>query len=442
MSRSIRVLLAGALLVAVLGVGPAPAPADTKVAADGTTGFTPPPIKVAVVYSKTTIDWLNYRGTPSRYSHGSKEKAVLQYLQNRGYDVTEIVGDRDLLNSDALKQYDVIILPNMYALGRPASESLARYVAAGGGLVATMSSPRVDPAHAPKHGQKENMNEWWWRVMRSNYWEWGPLSSIYQAKFINDGKYTPEFTLRPNGASPITQGVSSILEARGMNGSVSGLTMHDPSCSIEMCVPIPKGADRQTAADFNIQTASVRKLYPGTYTAILGSSYGAGRCVRFFFPIMAFLHEYYDSALYPPLTSTGVPQGEVAGAYLESAIIWAASGDGTVAHSIDSTSYANVSARGGKVTARQYVTNRGNTITKGTVRFSVVSASGRTLKSWSTKNVLMLPHQTKTFRYTYGRKLPGGACTVVARFTYGYPATSVDARTQSVIFRGQSVRTQ
>lgn len=439
MFKSIRVLLAAVLFAALLGVAPATSSADTVTIAPD--GYTPPPIKVAVVYSQTTIDWLNHRGTPSRYPHGGKEAAVRDYLRGRGYDVTEIVGDRDLLNTASLMQYDVVVLPSMYAMGKQASESLARYVAAGGGLVSTMSSPRVDPAHAPRRGQHENMNEWWWRVMGSNYWEWGPLSAVFQAKFVNDGAYTPRWSLSPNPSSPIVQQASAILTARGHDGSVAGLSVTHPACNIEMALPIPGGGDRQTAADFNIQTASVRAKYRAAYTAILGTKYGTGRSVKFFFPVMDFLRNY-NTALYSPLTPTGFPQGEVAGAYLESSIIWAASGDGTAARTTEATTYANVSAKRNRVTATQRVINTSNTITKGNVRFTIYTASGRTVKTWVKKNVLILPHQTRKFSYTYKRRLPSGVCTVVARFDYGYPIAGAQARTQASIVRGQYVKTQ
>ncbi len=437
MLRSTRAYLSIAIAAVSMLVWPIAAQAVVTITPGG---FTPPPIKVAVVRSQTTLDWLNYRRTPSRYPHGSKEAALLYYLQGRGYDVTEIVGDRDLLNSDALKRFDVVVLPSMYALGRPASESLARYVAGGGGLVATMSSPRIDPAHAPRRGQKENMNEWWWRVMGSNYWEWGPLSAVYQAKFINDGAYTPAFTIRPNTASPIVSGVREILSARGFGDDLAGVVVYHPAANIEMSIPIPGGVDRQSAADFNLLTSSVKKRYPGTYTAVLGTRFGKGRSVKFYYGATDFLQNY-NTALYSRPTPTGFPQGEVAEAYIESAIIWSATPDGTSVRSVDATTFANVSARGGRVAAKQYVTNSGNTLTKATVRFAIYNSSGRRLKSWSKKNVLFLPRQTRRFSYTYKRKPPSGPFRVVASVDYGYPSTSVRASSESTLTRGAKVRT-
>lgn len=439
MRRSLHILLASVLLVVGIGFTPQ-ALATPIVITPG--GYTPPPIKVAVVRSQTTLDWLNHRGTPSRYPHSGKELALLAYLRGRGYDVTEIQGDRDLLNSNSLKQYDVIVLPSMYAMGKKASESIARYVAAGGGLVSTMSSPRVDPAHAPARGTKDHMNEWWWRVMGSNVWEWGPLSSVYQAKFVNDGTYTPVFTLKPNAKSSIVASASEILQARGYDGSLSGVTIRrDPGVSIEMALPIAHDPDAQTVADFNILTPSVKARYRGTYKAALATRYGAGRSVKFYFEVIDYLQNY-STRFYTPLTPTGFPQGEAAGAYLEASIIWAATHDGIVARSIEATTFASVSARGVGVRARQTVRSAGNAVTRGTVRFSLYSPSGRLVKSWRKKNVLMLPHQTRSYSYRYTRRLGGGAYGVVAAFDYGYPIANRRASTRAAVSRGGFIRTR
>lgn len=416
----------------------------TDIPGLGPAGFDAPKIKVAVVYSQTTVDWLNHRGTPSRYPHAGKEKALVYYLQKRGYDVTEIVGDRDLVNGTLLDQYDVVVLNSMYAMGYPASESLARYVARGGGLVATIGSPRVNPKYAPKKGVKDHLNEWWWRVMKEkgglHYWEWGPLSSLYSEAFVNDGPYTPEYTLKPNANSPIIQQAQAILTARGLNNSISGITLHHPGANLEMSLKLPGSADSTSAADFNLLTRSVKKLYPRTYTAIQGTNYGAGRTVKFDYGATDYLQNYSNS-LYSPYTPTGVRQGEVGGALVEAAIIWAGTPDGTVAHSIDATTYADVTARSGRVTTKQRVTNLGNAMTRMTVRFALYSASGRTLKSWTTRNVRFFPHQSLTYSYTYKRSLPGGVCKAAASISYGYPAPNASALSTSTIVRGQRVRT-
>ena len=439
MRRSTAVLLATAVFAVCLCTAVAAFAATITVSRSS---YNPPQIRVAVVHSQTTLDWLNYRGTPSRYVHATKEAKVLEYLRARGYNVTQIQGDRDLLNSDNLKQYDVIVMPSMYALGKKASESVARYVAAGGGLVSTMSSPRVDPAHAPRHGVKDHMNEWWWNVMNSNAWEWGPLSAVYQAKFVNDGTYTPVFTLKPNPNSSIVASASAILEARGLNSSIAGITIHrDPGVSIEMAQPIKPGIDTQSVADFNIQTPSIKRLYGGTYTAALASKYASGRSVKFYFEIIDYLQNYSTNN-YTPLTPSGIHQGEAAGAYLESSILWAASLDNTsTARSVDATTHASVTAGSKRLTARQTVQSTGHAITQGTVRFAIYAPSGRLVKSWSKKTSLIRPGQKFTYSFSYPHRLGAGTYKVVARFDYGYPISTRRASTQAQISRGHSATT-
>lgn len=437
-----RVLATMILTTVFLGVMASSAWA-TDIPGMGPAGFTPPPIKVAVVYSQTTINWLNHRGTPNRYPHGGKEKALVYYLQKRGYAVTEIVGDRDLVNGALLDQYDVVVLCSMYGMGYPASESLARYVARGGGLVATQASPRVNPSYAPRKGASHHLDEWWWRVMKErsalHYWEWGPLSALYSEVFVNDGAYKPEFTLKPNPNSPIIQQTQAILTARGFNSDISGITLHHPGANLEMSLKLP-GTESTSAADFNLLTRSVKKRYPKTYTAILGTVYGAGRSVKFDYGATEFTQNY-SYTLYNPYTPTGVHQGEVGGALVEAAIIWAGSADGTVAHSVDATTYASVSDRGGRVTAKQRVTNLGSAITRVTVRFAIYSPSGKKLKGWAKTKVQLLPHQTRTYSYKYKRALPRGTCKVIASLGYGYPSVGRSAISTSTIVRGQTVRT-
>jgi hypothetical protein len=443
MKRATLVLATTILAAALYGVT-----ATSALASDipglGPAGFTPPAIKIAVVYSKSTIDWLNRRGTPSRYPHGGKEKALVYYLQKRGYNVTEIVGDRDLVNGALLDQYDVVVLNSMYAMDYPASESLARYVYRGGGLVATIGSPRVNQRYAPRRGASKHLNEWWWRVMKEkgvlHYWEWGPLSSLYSEAFVNDGPYDPEWTLVPNPNSPIIKQTQAILSARSLNSNISGITLHHPHANIEMSLRLA-GTESTSAADFNIKTRWIKKLYPKTYKAILGTAYGSGRAVKFDYGATDFLQNY-SSTLYNPYTPTGVRQGEVGGALVEGAIIWASSvNDSSTVRSAGGATQATVSARGGRITAKQRVTNLGKAMTRTTVKLSIYSPSGKLVKRWTKTKVRLFPGQSKTYTFKYKRALPRGTCKVVASLRYGYPGTSQSAVSTSTITRGQTVRT-
>jgi len=176
--------------------------------------------------------------------------------------------------------------------------------------------------------------------MGSNVWEWGPLSAVFQTTFVNDGTYTPVFTLTPNPQSSIIASAAAILEARGFSGALAGVSLRrDPGANIEMSYPLAHDADASTVVTFNLLTPSVKKLYPGRYAAEVAAPYGAGRSVKFNYDVLDYLQNY-ATVWYSPLSATGFPQGEAAEAMIEASIIWAANSDGSVAHSIDSTTYA------------------------------------------------------------------------------------------------------
>ena len=315
MSRAMRVMLAALVAIALACVL-----AQTAFAVTITPeGYTPPPIRVAVVRSQTTLDWLTATGREDAYPHSTKEKTVLAYLQGRGYNVTQIIGDSELLDTARLERdFDVVVLPAMYAMGRGASDSLVQYVAAGGGIVSMNGSPRVDPAHAPPPGTPNDMREWWWRVMGSNNWEWGPLTAVYQMRMVDDN-FTPVFRVNPNTSSPIVIGASHILTARGYNGSGAGMgLLRTPGAGLELNYPVQGG---QSVSTYTILDSSVKSKYGGTYHSAISASYGKGRSVYFAYGVNDFLVNY-NTALGSILSSTGVPQGEIAGAYLESAIQW------------------------------------------------------------------------------------------------------------------------
>ena len=258
---------------------------------------------------------------------------------------------------------------------------------------------------------------------------------------MNDGNYTPVFTLTPNPQSPIIASAAAILSARGFSGALAGITLRrDPGANIEMSYPLAHDSDASPVVTFNLLTPSVKKLYPGRYAAEVAAPYGAGRSVKFNYEVLDYLQNY-STTWYAPRTPTGFPQGEAAEAMLEASIIWAASSNGTVARSIDATTFASVSAKGTGVRAGQSVVNNGNTFTIGTVRFALRSPSGAIVKSWSKSGVLMMPHQKHTYTYVYARKLGTGAYTVVAAFDYGYPSSARRVSTTATIVRGGTANT-
>jgi hypothetical protein len=400
----------------------------------------PPAVKVAVIRSQTTIDWLTNRRTPGSYPHGGKEAATLKYLTARGYDVTEIVADRDLMNVDTLKQYDVIVLPLVFAMSTKASQNMARYVAEGGGIVSLMSSPRAAPEYANRPGTKNDMREWWWHVMGTNDWEWGPLSQVYQARMVNDD-FTPRFGVRPNAGNPVVTGAQDLLGERGFSRDISGMSLlRDPGAGLELSIPL-RNTTASSVAYFNILDPAIKKRYGGTYTAAMSSHYRAGRSVYFYFSAVDFL-QYYNSTLYRMPTTAGTPQGEVAGALLESAIRWAGTPDGVVGPGPVAQSYASLKATSSGISSSVRVRNTGTLITYGTVRVRIYNSKGKLVHSYARNKVSVSPGTSQSFSHKWKKRLGGGRYTVVVSYGTGYPLNGEQVSTTATIRRGKSARTR
>jgi hypothetical protein len=401
---------------------------------------TVPPVKVAVIRSQTTIDWLNNRRTPGSYPHGGKETAAFNYLKSRGYDVTEIVADRDLMNMDTLRQYDVIVLPLVFAMSTKASINLARYVGEGGGIVSSMSSPRAASEYANRPGTKNDMREWWWHVMGTNDWEWGPLSQVYQARVVNDD-FTPRFGVRPNGGNPVVAGAQAILAERGFSPDISGMNLlRDPGAGLELSIPL-KRTTASSVAYFNILDPKIKKRYPGTYTAAMSARYREGRSVYYYFSVVDFLPTY-NTVLSRMPTAVGTPQGEVAGAMLESAIRWAGTPDGVAGPVPTATTYASVKAKSSGISTSARVRNTGTLITYGTVRVRIYNAAGKLVHSWAKRKVSLTPGASRSISHRWKKRLGGGDYRVEVSYGSGYPFDSSESTSGVTIRRGKSGRTR
>lgn len=409
--------------------------ADTAVAVSATSE-----IKVAVVRSETTITWLNNRRTPGRYPHGGKEAATLAYLQSRGYDVTEIVGDRDLMDMEKLRQYDVIVLPLVFAMSRKASENLAVYVGEGGGVVSLMSSPRAAPEYANKPGTKNKMREWWWRVMGTNDWEWGPMSQVYQGRMVNDD-FTPRFGVRPNAGNPVVVGAQELLGERGYSTDISGMSIvRDPGAGLELSLPLRR-TTASSVAYFSILDSKLKKRYRGTYTAAMSAHYRAGRSVYFYFSVGDFLPQYNLRLSNVP-TTVGTPQGQVAGALLESAIRWAGTPDGVVGEPPTAQAYATVKAKSSGINSSVKVRNTGTLITYGTLRVKIYNSAGKLVHSYAKKKVSVTPGTSQSYTDRWRKRLGSGDYRVVVSYSVGYPFNGAEVSSETLIRRGQTAKTR
>jgi hypothetical protein len=440
MRKTFRALLAAVLLCASLVTIPA-APAAAAEIVITPDGYTAPPIKIAIVRSQTTIDWLNRRKTPGSYPHGSKETKTLEYLRGRGYNVTQIIGDRDLLNYDLIKQYDVIVLPQVFAMSRKASMSLVRYVALGGGLVEFGATPRAAPEYQNPPGTKNDMRDWWWRQYKSNVWEWGPLSQVYQARMVNDA-WTLVYGINPNPNSSIVASASAILEARGYSGGAAVSLLRSPQAGLELTRPLKHDPYIQNICNFNIMNATIKRQYPYTYSAGSAAKYYNGRSAHFYFGVNEFIKNY-STSLWSIKASSGVPQGEIAGAWLEAAIQWAAVKDGVAGPTTAKvTAKARVKARTSGMTTTVVVRNGSPLVTYGAARVRVYTASGRLVHSYKKRGIVTVPGSAESFSHKWRKRLGGGKYTVRITYEAGYPATSRLATSSAVVSRGHTVVTQ
>lgn len=439
MRTSLRAILASAILFASLTFTP-PAPAAVVIQPDGYQA--PTDIKIAIVRSETTLTWANNRGTPDRYPHGSKETSLLNYLTGRGYDVTQIIGDRDLLDLSLLKQYDVIVLPEVFAMSRAASMNVVKYMADGGGVVELGAVPRAAPEYAPKPGSKQKMQDWWYHMYGGNHlWEWGPLSQAYQTGMVNDN-WTPVYEVRPTAGSSILASATTILNARGYDGSAAQTLLRTPGAGLELTHVSWKDPYFQNIATFKIHDAALNKQYRGTYSAGSATRYYLGRSVHFYFGLNEFLRNY-NTVLWGIQTSSGVPQGEVAGAWVEAAIQWAAQHDGQMGATTDAVrATAKTKASSSSMKTTVTLKNASWLITYGTLRFTVCNASGKQVYSWSKGKLTTGAGKTVKYTNTWRHRLGAGSYTLKVSYDAGYPATSKMASSTASISAGHTVTTK
>lgn len=390
----------------------------------------PAGIKVAVVRSQATIDWLARHKLG--YDHVGKSAALETYLRDRGWDVTRI-GDAELGNLATLKTYDVVVLPYVFAMDPAPSRTLLRYVAEGGGLVSALGSPRVAPSYDVS--PTEVWTEHWVRIMNYEGWEWGPLSEAYQAFFIDDN-FTPKFDVKALD-HPIVSGVRSILQSRGLSSTSVDL-VRDPGAGLELVTTLQNNTNAKAFANFRINDSAVTSRYAGTYPAGLASEYLKGRSVYFYFSPMDFLPTY-NSALYGRLTPSGIAQGEVAGAYLESALEWAATDDGKDGAIVrDARTSGVIDIYQDGIYTHQYLGNQGNVSTSGTLTYTVRDPRGVQVASWTRYMTGVAPGTQQRYSHQYvPGKLLDGEYVVQVKYVFTYPDYALSWTEEARVRRGQ-----
>ncbi|KAF0208969.1 MAG: hypothetical protein FD171_610 [Actinobacteria bacterium] len=406
MKRFLAAVLVFSLVVPFLAVGLP----DSAFAA-----YTPPALKVAFVRSTATQAWVDsyHRGYGVLY----KEDALYNYLVRAGWDVTSI-SDADLENIDTLRQYDVVVLMWVFAMSPNAANTVVRYVGEGGGVVVPYASPRV----APGVGGSET-GDHWVRIMNYEGWEWGPLSEVYQTMFIDDVGAL-KYVARPTWGDPIVTGASSILQSRGLDASDMSLWRNqNPGSWIEYVRPLTGNVNAVKFMSLSQLTApNVSNNYnmsngPGA----VRSNYLKGRSAYFYFSPTDFIINQDGSG--NQTLPTGVRQSDIAGAYIESAIVWAAGTGGRPGALIrDGKTYATINVSSSGIYANHYIANTGNVTVTGTLYFRVWDPSGRLVKQAVRYKIGREPGSTYRYSQSYTTsRLASGRYRVEFEYATTYP---------------------
>lgn len=399
-------------------------------AAPAFAAYTPPTYKVAMIYSQSSQNWADLydRGYGILY----KEQKVMEYLQGRGWDVQWIY-DKDLESLAKLKQYDVVVSTYVFAMSPTAARTVTQYVAEGGGLVTLFASPRV----APGIGGSERDDHWVY-IMGHQGWEWGPVSEAYQTYFIDDvGAF--KFQNKPVWGDPITTTAASILSARGLSaGDLSLYRNQAPGAWIEY---VRKLSGNTNTVQFQNLTQLSAPTGSGNYAISNGaggvrSTYLKGRTVYFYHSIADYVFNQDGSG---EQLVNGVKQSEIAGAWIESSIVWAGGTGGRPGVLVrDGRTYATLNVYQDGIYASQYVSNPGNVTVTGTLYFRIYDPNGKLVKTSSRYKIGVEPGATQKYSESYVvGKLAPGMYLVEVEYVTTYPAYERRYVEYASVYRGQ-----
>lgn len=424
MRRLLALLLVAVLALPAL-VGRAPEPAFAA--------YTPPALKVALVRSTDSQAWVDKYGRG--YGILYKEDALYDYLVSKGWDVTRI-SDDDLESLTKIKQYDVVVCMWVFAMTPSAANNMVKYVADGGGVVVPYASPRV----APGVGGSE-LEDHWARILNYEGWEWGPLSEVYQTFFIDDvGAF--KYVARPSWGDPIVSGAGTILQARGLSAGDLTLTRNqNPGTWIEYVKPLVGSTNAVNFMNLSQLTAPTgsTNYNISNGTGAVRSTYLNGRSVYFYFSPTDFVFNQDGSG--NQTVSTGVKQSEIAGAYIESAIVWAASAGGRPGVLVrDGRTYATLNVYQDGIYASHYVTNLGNVTVSGTLTYRIYDPAGRLVKTSTRYKIGVEPGKTHRYSESYQvGKLSTGSYRVEVEYLTTYPAYERRYVEAAYVYRGQGI---
>lgn len=404
MKRTLAAILSLTLLVPAFSLS-APRPAEAA--------YVPPAIKVAFVRSEVSQAWLDVfaPGCGALY----KQDQLYAYLDSKGWDVT-LIHDKDLENITTLRQYDVVVANWVFSMSTLASNTVVKYVGEGGGLVVPYASSRVAAWEVGPPIAEDS----WVRIMKSNAWEWGPLSEVNQTCFIDDvGAF--RFKTNPVVSDPIVTTAKGILEARGKSTAVMDLYRDQGvGAWIEYVKPLVGNTNTKsflTLTQLSAPTGSTNYSIANKPGAIR-STYLSGRSAYFYFSPTDFVINQEGNG-----TRNGVDQAAIAGAYIEAAMIWAAGSGGRPGVLVrDGRTHATVNVYGDGIYASNYVSNAGNVQVTGTLYFRVYDPSGRLVKQSTRWKIGPEPGEVARYSESYvTRGLSPGSYRVEVEYLTTYP---------------------
>lgn len=392
----------------------------------------PAGLRVGVVYSVVSQQWVD------SYNRGYgillKEQAVFNHLQSRGWE-PEFISDADLEDPAKISQYDAIVLVYVFGMSPSASSNLVRYVANGGGLVSVFASPRVAPGYVGTE-----RGDHWVYIMNHQGWEWGPLSEVYQTYFIDDVGAL-KFVNSAVEGDPITVGAREILESRGYANAPLSLYRNQASGAWIEHVRLLSG-NRNTSVFMRLKqlTAPTASKDYGITSGVgaARTRYVKGRAVYFYHSLADYLMNQDGSGLQ---TNEGVPQKEIAGAWLESAIAWAAGSDGLPGPLVrDGRAAAVLNVYQDGIYATVSVSNPGNVSVTGTLRFTVYDPTGKLVKQSVRYKIGCEPGAVQKYSESYvTSKLASGSYLVTVEYQTTYPSYSRRYVESVRVYRGQGI---
>lgn len=139
---------------------------------------------VAVVSSVISEHRDISRGYITEKDHSIRADMTVDALASQGIASTKI-GDAQLLDLAALKQFDVVVFPRVTAMTKAQRLVVRQYVAEGGGVVCLFGTSRFDYTTG-SYVPLVNLKWFGTTLYEFKQWEWGELSEIMQVRFLND----------------------------------------------------------------------------------------------------------------------------------------------------------------------------------------------------------------------------------------------------------------